>query len=270
MQFVVVSTPSRSMVRAIRMDESVPVQIEVARAQHALFCAALSKLGFGLIVMPADEQYPDGVFTEDPVVILEGSSNARPTLVRARMARQERAGEVDRLVNLLVPRYFKSSIAIEPPGYLEGGDVVLAPQIGRIYIGLSRRTNELGAGQLARIAHDRYGYRTEMFKIPESYLHLKGEVTFHFSKSGAYFTASEEIAEQFSKSQIRVIETPASERFAANCISRDDSILVRAGAVKTATILTREGYQVSSVDISQFMIIDGAMTCLWKRLPDTR
>ena len=108
-----------------------------------------------------------------------------------------RQGEEKRLVKFLAP-YFDpaKTFRIEPPGTIEGGDVLITND--RIYTGLSARTNAEGAEQLARIARDVCSMRAETAEVPVHHLHLKGEATFHPGHN--LITASEEIAHFFANS----------------------------------------------------------------------
>ncbi len=137
-----------------------------------------------------------------------------------------------------------------------------------MYIGLSRRTNYEGAEQLARIAKDTFGYSTTMIDIPETYLHLKGEATYHPSYNGSrkdIITVSEEIVDRFAESFCKLVVTPVEERFGGNNISDNGTILVHKGRNKTSALLKKEGFNVQEIDLSEFEKIDGAMrSCLSK------
>lgn len=264
----VVCRPTSSIIHGLRMQNLGEINFQLAYKEHEDFCTALETLGFNLIYIPEDERYPDGVFTEDPAVILEDRESGKSILIMARLRREERRGEGERLRDILIPRFFKSFEAIEPPGFLEGGDVLVIPELKKLYVGISARTNEEGAEALAKIAKDFAGYTSHFINIPPHYLHLKGEVTFHPLKNDRHIIiVSEEIADNFVDSGARLLVTTAEERFGANCISREEIVLVRSGAEKTSFVLSRAGYKVREVNISQFMLIDGAMTCLWKRIP---
>ncbi|OHA52162.1 MAG: hypothetical protein A3A97_04605 [Candidatus Terrybacteria bacterium RIFCSPLOWO2_01_FULL_40_23] len=245
--------PSQNLNRALRMKDLGVVDSVSATRQHANYCKQLSRFGFSLLTLPSDTRYPDSVFVEDPAVIIED------TLIITRLRRKERIGEEERIKTILLPFFDKVS-SITAPGFIEGGDVLIAKQ--HLYVGLSKRTNIEGANQLAEIARNLFGYPTTIFKIPESYLHLKGEATYH--PSSDTITVSEEIADHFRDSSSRLIVTPSNERFGANCISSKNAILIHKGRVKTKKLLRDLGFDVLEIDLSEFEKVDGAMTCLSK------
>ena len=247
-QYALVCSPAGSIVRALRMQDLGQVDVSKLEAQHAAYVSALSLFGSVIIAMQKQEAYPDSTFVEDPAVNI-----GNRILVYARLANHARQGEEALMESMPIAH-------IKQPGFVEGGDVLVTD--GTLYIGLSKRTNANGADQLARIAYDRLRWKSKMIPIPASYLHLKGEVTYH--PSGNFVTVSEEIAEHFEGSGHHIIVTPAEERFAANCISHDTAILIHKGSTKTANILKRKGLNPIPLDLSEFAKIDGAMTCLSK------
>src|SRR6185436_13819922 len=113
-----------------------------ARAQHERYCAALSELGLALVHLPPDERFPDSTFVEDAAVLTPGRA------VITRPGAASRLGEteaVEEALRELFPRLER----IEPPGTLDGGDVCEAGKT--FFIGVSLRTNEDGARQLAAL-----------------------------------------------------------------------------------------------------------------------
>lgn len=255
-QYALVCSPADSIARALRMQDLGDVNIPKLKAQHAAYVEVLNRFGSVIIAMPKQEKFPDSTFVEDPAVNI-----GNKVLVYVRLANRARQGEEELMERTLTPLLRGMQIAhIEAPGFVEGGDVLVAD--GTLYIGLSQRTNANGADQLARIAYNRLRWKSKMIPIPASYLHLKGEVTYHPRSN--FVTVSEEIAEHFEGSGRRIVVTPAEERFAGNCISYDRAILIHKGSTKTAKILRRECLNPIALDLSEFAKIDGAMTCLSK------
>ena len=260
-KYALVCAPANTLAQALRMKDRGVVDVVTAQEQHRVYLQALARLGFTLIQMPHDDQFPDSVFVEDPAVAV------RDTLIITRLRREERIGEEVRLQQVLTP-FFSHIAHIEAPGFVEGGDVLVTDN--RLYIGLSGRTNEAGAEQLAKIARDAHCYHTDIFEIPKSFLHLKGEVTYHRG-SGQHpqnmITVSEEIRDRFVNSGCKLLVTPAEERFGANCISGDGQIFIHKGRSGTRRILEQAGFHVSEIPMSEFEKIDGALTCMSKLFP---
>lgn len=259
-RLALVCLPADTLDKGLRMKELGKIDVERAVRQHALYMKALKDFGYNLIINSANNNFPDSVFVEDPAIIM------RDVLVVTRLRKKERQGEEAIIEKILKPFFSPSrTYRIEPPGFIEGGDVLVGDK--ELFIGISERTNEEGAEQLAKIAKDALGYETHAFKIPRHYLHMKGEATFHRTSSvvsGKIITAAEKIAGHFAKSGFRIIVTPDEERFGANCISEGSLILIHAGKNKTKKILENAGFQAIELELDEFEKIDGAMTCLSK------
>lgn len=257
-RYALVRTPADSLPNALRMKDLGGVDLALACRQHNSYCKALEELGFSLMRLPREDRFPDSVFVEDPAIIIND------VLITARLRDPKRQGEEPLLQEALTP-YFTRVFRIDPPGFVEGGDVLITAD--HIYVGLSKRTNENGAEQLAKIARDELCLETTIFSIPESYLHLKGEATFHYADSSTnrpFLMVSEEIASHFYKTDDRLIITPAEERFGGNNISCNGLMFVHKGRPKTKALLKRAGFTTKEIDMSEFEKIDGAMTCLSK------
>lgn len=255
-KYALVCAPADTVDRGLRQEDLGEVDVVKAKEQHRRYRQALEHFGYTLIEMSPDSRYPDSVFVEDPAVII------RDKLVIARLRRAERRGEETRVAQALEP-FFSRVRHIEAPGFLEGGDVLIAND--ELYIGLSSRTNAEGADQLARIARDCFGYHATIFEIPDHFLHLKGGVTYHERKSGkGIVTVCEEIAHHFFSSGYELVVTPADERFGANCIAEGERILVHAERLQTKKRLEKAGFSAQELSLSEFEKIDGAMTCLSK------
>lgn len=254
---VLVRMPGKTINRGLRIKDRGEVDVATAVRQHSDFCMALCEIGLDLAVwLPANDAFPDSVFVEDPAVIIE------ETLIIARLARAERQGEETEVESALRP-YFEDIVHIEPPGLVEGGDVLVTD--GHLYVGLSGRTNLAGAEQLARFARDKYRYHASLIELPDDHLHLKGEVTYH--PDSKTIVVAERLAPEFRNDRHRLIDIPLksdAERFGANCISRRTSFIVDARCGAARTILAGHGFSIRPVDLDQFDRVDGAMTCLSK------
>ncbi|KKS43630.1 MAG: Dimethylargininase [Candidatus Azambacteria bacterium GW2011_GWB1_42_17] len=254
----VVRVPADTLWKALRMKKNLG-EVDVAKAndQHIAYCDALCNLGFNLMVLPPVKKYPDGVFVEDPAVII------KDILIITSLRRKERRGEEKLLYKKLAPFFPKPNVFnINPPAFIEGGDVLVADKM--LFIGLSKRTNEKGADELARIAHDYCGYDSRIFKIPEHWLHLRGGVSFHAARNIQIIAVSEEICSYFFDLDYNFVVTPAEERFGANGISNNGKIIIHAGKPKTKKILRAAGFEVRELEMSEFEKIDGALSCLSK------
>src|SRR5580704_18816611 len=103
-----------------------PVDVTLARAQHAAYADALAASGWMIRQVPAAEDCPDSVFVEDTVVVCEDLA------VLARAGAPGRRAEVPGVAGILRSMGLRTA-AIEEPGTLDGGDVLQAGHA--VYVG---------------------------------------------------------------------------------------------------------------------------------------
>ena len=135
-----VRPPAASFAQGLTSAGSGPPDLPLALAQHSAYCDALRRCGLDVEVLPPDERYPDGTFVEDTAILAERA--AITTVPGA----PTRVGEVASIARALAG-YRDDIQNIVAPGTVDGGDVCQAD--GHFFIGLSARTNETGARQLA-------------------------------------------------------------------------------------------------------------------------
>jgi len=145
--------------------ERQPIDLMKARLEHLAYESMLETLGARVISLPEAPELPDSVFVEDPAIVLE------EVAIICALGTESRRKETPTIAAAL--ETFRKLTYIKLPGTLEGGDVL---RVGRkIYVGVSRRSNLEGIGQLGVIA-DAYGY--ELTAVPVGgCLHLKSAVT---------------------------------------------------------------------------------------------
>jgi dimethylargininase len=223
--------------------------IDVAKAieQHRGYEACLTGLGANVISLPADPAFPDGVFVEDPAIVLD------EVAIITRPGAASRRGETESIAQALSD--FRELRYIREPATLEGGDVLV---VGRtLYVGLSRRTNREGIAQLADVL-DSLGYRIVPVEVTGC-LHLK---------SGACWAGGDVIlvnrewidAEQFR--DFRIIEVPEEEPSAADVLPIGDTLLVPSNFVRTCELLRAAGINVRSIDVSELQKAEAGVTCM--------
>lgn len=222
-----------------------------ALEQHAAYCRALEGCGLEVTVMDADDRYPDGTFVEDTFVIAERVA------IATRPGARSREGEVASVATAL--RRFRPQLAqIEAPGTVDGGDICQVDD--HFLIGLSARTNEAGAAQLAAIlARHRYTSSTLDIRQHPSLLHLKSGIAYlgeHRLLVAPEFPPAGRLA------YCDLIEVAAGEIYAANSVRVNDELLIASGYPETARSLDKLGYRVRSLDMSEFAKMDGGLSCL--------
>jgi dimethylargininase len=225
--------------------------LALALEQHAAYCRALEACGVEVTVMAADENHPDGTFVEDTFVIAERVA------IATRPGAKSRMHEVAAVAALL--RRFKGKLEqIEPPGTLDGGDVCQADN--HFLIGLSTRTNEAGAQQLAGIlASHQYTASIVDIRGHPSLLHLKSGIAYLGDRR---FLVAPGFPPHKAISVHDKIEVAALEAYAANSVRVNDDVLIAAGFPGLASTLAGLGYRIRALDMTEFGKMDGGLSCL--------
>jgi dimethylargininase len=226
--------------------ERQEIDTALALRQWQSYVDALVAAGWRVVeVEPADD-CPDAVFVEDPVVVYG------KVAVLARSGAPERRNETAGVAEALTGYDLRS---IEEPGTLDGGDVL---KVGdTVYVGRGGRTNDDGIRQLA--AH--FAGATVVPVPVTRVLHLKSAVT--------------ALPDGMVIGYPPLVDDPAifpeflavPEEAGAHVVVLDDTtVLMAAGAPRTAALLERRGLTPVVVDISEFEKLEGCVTCLSVRL----
>ncbi|GAB3670638.1 N(G),N(G)-dimethylarginine dimethylaminohydrolase [Actinocorallia lasiicapitis] len=223
--------------------ERRPIDLELARRQHAAYAAALAAAGFAVHeVEPADD-CPDAVFVEDTAVVCGGAAVlARPG---APSRRPEVAGTERALRALGV-----EIRAMEGEFTLDGGDVLQAGDT--LYVGRSGRTDDEALCKISPAFPTR---RVVGVKVTGC-LHLKSAMT--ALPDGTLIG----VADWLDTSGLPGLLV-APEHSGAHLVVLDpEHVLIAASAPRTAEMLRRDGWRVTAVDISEFEALEGCVTCL--------
>ncbi len=227
-----------------------------AREQHARYCEALERCGLALrrlalTRLSPGTAYPDSTFVEDCAVLVPGLA------VLARPGAPSRRGEVAAIRKVL-GEFFPESAEITPPGTLDGGDVCQAGSM--FFVGVSERTNEKGARQLARVlTRRRYAATLVDIRGLPGMLHLKSGLAY---LGDGRLVATEALAGRDVFAGYEVVGVEPGEGYAANCVRVNDHVLVAAGFPKLEAALLRLGYPVIALEVSEFRKMDGGLSCL--------
>lgn len=222
-----------------------------ALEQHEASCAALEQCGLTLTRLEADRIYPDSTFVEDTAILTERCA------VLARPGAPSRAGEVASMRDVL-KALFPSLPSIQAPGTLDGGDVCEAGD--HFFIGISERTNEAGARQLAELLGS-FDYTSSFVDIRgvERVLHLKSGLAY---LDDGRLAVIEALANRTEFRDYDLVSVNADEEYAANCVRVNDHVLVAAGYPKFEGRLKDLGYQTIALEMSEFQKMDGGLSCL--------
>jgi dimethylargininase len=223
----------------------------LAIAQYAQYCTALERCGLQLVNLPEDPAHPDATFVEDAAVL-----SARCNVI-TRPGAPSRAGEITAIGEALAVLKIKT-VAIEPPGMLDGGDICEAGD--HFFIGVSQRTNWDGAQQLAAFL-EKAGYSTaciDIRAVPDI-LHLKSGIAWLGDNR---VVSIESLAGHHALKGHEIVRVAAGEEYAANCVRVNDHLLVAAGFPKMAQSLAKLGYDSIVLEMSEFQKMDGGLSCL--------
>jgi dimethylargininase len=246
-----VRTPGTNFAEGLTsVDLGVPRYDQVL-AQHARYCEALVACGLAITTLEADLDHPDSTFVEDTAVLTARCA------VLTRPGAQSREGEVATMRPVL-RSFFPVTMEIETPGTVDGGDICEAED--HFFLGLSLRTNEDGARQLA--AHlAGVGYPSTVVDVRgmSSILHLKSGVSYIGNNT---LVVMEEMAGWEAFAGYELICVVSEESYAANCVRVNNRVLVAAGYPRLTAELTARGFNPLEVDMSEFRKMDGGLSCL--------
>ena len=148
--------------------------------------------------------------------------------------------------------------AVEEPGTLDGGDVLEAGE--RAFIGISERTNEGGARQVASwlAIHGIASILVDIRDTP-GLLHLKSGISF---LGGRHVLAVEPLAGRARAEGFDVVPVPRAETYAANSILVNGAVFLAAGFPFVEEAVRALGLDVVSLEMSEFQKMDGGLSCL--------
>ena len=222
------------------------IDVERAEGQHRAYEALLAGLGCTVHSLPAEPDLPDSVFVEDAAVVLpELAVITRPG---APSRRPETAG----VAAALAP--YRTLARIEPPGTLDGGDVLAAGR--RVFVGRSTRSDAEGVAQLRRLLEP-HGYTVESVEV-RGCLHLKSAVTQVASDAMLVNPAWVDTA---AFGAWRLVEVDTAEPFAANALLVAGRAVYPEAFPRTRARLAAAGVEVAAVDVSELAKAEGAVTC---------
>jgi dimethylargininase len=239
----IVRPPADTFPHALtRLDPPPPVDLELARQQHAAYEAALHECGLEVIALPPDAEHPDSVFVQDPVLVVDGRA------IVCRSAAESRQGEADALVEVLRPHM--DIVELQPPATLDGGDVLVTD--GRVHVGLSTRSNGAACEQLERIT----GWPVTGIPLPDNLLHLLSGCTTLGANRLLVVESLAPLMPGFEH-----ILVPGDEEHAANVLIVGHHAIVAAGYPKTAALVAQCGFEIHLAPMSEYEKRDGGVTC---------
>ncbi len=226
--------------------ERTPIDLDVARAQHAEYVKTLSSLGCQVIELTEEADLLDSVFVEDDAFILP------EVAVITRPGADSRKPETETIATVLSPH--RPLLHVKEPATVDGGDVLILGK--NIYIGRSLRSNQQAVDQIQDLLKE-YGYTVIGVEMHDC-LHLKTALT-KVDNQTVLINPNWVVTSHFR--QFHWIEVDASEPFAANCLPVNGQIIYPTSFPKTAKKLVDHGCRIIPVQVDELAKAEGAVTC---------
>jgi dimethylargininase len=219
--------------------------------QHNAYLQALKHCGLSLTLLDADLNHPDSTFVEDVAVLTPHCA------ILTNPGADSRKGEVTAIQPAL-QKFYSKFRNISAPGTLDGGDICEAGQ--HFFIGISERTNEAGASQLAAFLADE-GYTSSNISIigVPGILHLKSGIAYIGDNTLVLINA---LADRPEFKSYRIIRVDDAEAYAANCVRINDYVIMPSGYPKLQAALEAFDYKPLPLDMSEYRKMDGGVSCL--------
>ena len=239
-----------------------PVDLDVARREHAAFVDLLASLGPRVHVLETELSTPDLVYTFDPLLVTDrGAIPLRP-------GKPNRAPEPDAIEAWTTAAGIPTFGRIEAPGTVEGGDTFwLQPDL--FCIGRTLRTNSSGVAQLAGlVGGDVRFFDVPYWRGPAELIHLMSVISPVADDLAVVYLPLLPVGlwELLRDLDIRMVEVPDDEFPTLGC----NVLAVRPGVVimaednpRTAAALAAAGCEVHTYAATEIGINgSGGPTCM--------
>jgi len=223
-----------------------PIDVAHAIAEHGCYEDALRSVGATVVRAAPEPDLPDAVFVEDAALALD------ETAVITRPGAATRRRETASLATVLGP--YRSLLRIQPPGTLDGGDVL---RVGRrLYVGQSARSNRAGISQLESLLAP-WDYEVIPVAV-DGCLHLKSAVT---QVGERLLLINSRCVRPSCFPSMEMIEIAPAEPLGANALWIESVVLYPAHYPETAERLERGGVPVVPVPCTELAKAEGGVTC---------
>lgn len=212
------------------------------------YVAALRAAELAVTELAAEEEFPDAHFVEDAAVLFHD------TAFVCRPATVNRRGEEQAMAPFLTG--FRRVYA-KGDATVEGGDVLFCHD--RVLIGLSKRTNRIGAEQLKQAILDRLGMIRVDFIPFTGVLHLKTGLT---EIAPNILIHDPQMRLQAEIPGMEIITLPEAEGYAASVLPINQHILIADGFPTVAEIASQHYNEVHALPMDEIEKMDGGLTCL--------
>lgn len=258
-KYAIVRPPGKSYAKALNKwfanghSKGITIDWRKAFTQHKQYVRALRRAGLTVISLATEEQFPDGCFVQDPTVVCKKEA------IITRQYAQSRHGEW-RAIKIALQKHNISTFSMKS-GFCDGGDVLIAEDLGVVWVGLSKRTDKKGFIYIKQL-FEKYSYKvipvpvTKCLHLMTGVCYLKGGIVL---MSKLADTKTEALIGKHCK---KIIHVPVEETYAVNVLQVGKMVIMPQGYHFIKKKILSAGYQVLTVPMSEFEKADGGVTCL--------
>ncbi len=238
---------NRSIKNAISSKSINPNFKEILK-EHNSYIKAISDLGLRINLLDPLEEFPDSIFVEDPAIVY----NSKCIILNPFAS--SRNGE-NKIISTEIQKFFDEIFFIDE-GFIEGGDILNINN--HFIIGLSTRTNKLGAQKLSKLLQS-FGATVTICNTPKKILHFKSECSLI---DDDLILVSNEMAQiDYLKKNFKLIELPLGEEGAANCLRINEKLLIPKGFIRSEEILSKN-FNIVKIKVDEISKIDAGLSCM--------
>lgn len=224
---------------------------EESIAQHSELMSVLQSFGTDLVDIPELVGHPNSVFTRDTAICTPQG------YIKVNLGLETRQGEEEWMARQLEILGEPCVGTIDPPGWVEGGDVVLAGSAA--FIGLSMRTNKAGIVQLSQFLKT-MNYDVRIIPLPETILHLDKIL---MTVKPDMLLYCNQFVNPAMLAGFDTIKMSFGGDSTANIICLGDGeVIVNRSNREAIEKLARLGFTVHDLDLSEFAKGTGGPNCL--------
>ena len=243
----IIRQPNKSIQNGLSSQNLHP-QYEIIAEEHSNYINAMEEAGLQIQLLESLEEYPDSIFVEDPALTYKSN------VIILNPFDPSRNGEKNIIENEI--KHLFNNILFVEDGFVEGGDILNINN--HFIIGLSHRTNKLGAENLSTLLQG-LDATVEICKTPDDILHFKSECSVIDDDT---ILVSNKMAQlDYLRSNYQLIELPLGEEGAANSLRINDKLLLPDGFEKAEEILSKK-YTIIKVKVDEIAKVDAGLSCM--------
>ena len=243
----IIRKPNKSIQNGLSSQNLHP-QYEIVLEEHYNYIKSIREAGLKINLLEPLEEYPDSIFVEDPALAYKSN------IIILNPFDPTRNGEKNIIKNEI--KHLFNKIFFVEDGFIEGGDILNISN--HFIIGLSERTNKLGAENLSNILKN-LGATVEICKTPKGILHFKSECS--VLDNDTILVSSNMAKLDYLKSNFKLIELPIGEEGAANSLRINDKLLLPDGFVQAEEILSKN-YNIIKIKVNEIAKVDAGLSCM--------